>query len=86
MRRRKSREEETEVLVYDVEKGNWEVNQLKYSLRHKYTNPIIILETQTHVDVPNNYSLKQRLKLMFVFLLFKKIKLPIGLVLMKKHE
>lgn len=80
IQRRRTKEEETEVLVYDVDRGNWEVNQLKYNLRHKYVNPIIILENQTYVDVPNNYSLRQRLKLMFAFLLFKRIKLPIGLI------
>ena len=75
-----------EILVYDMHDGRWEVNFLGKRLRHKYVNPIIILEGQSYVDMPNNYSLGQRLKLMFVFLFFKKVKLPIGLIFHSKTE
>ncbi len=76
----------TEILIYDIAKGNWEVNQIRFDLKHQYVNPIIILEGQSHVDIPNTYSLKQRLKLIFVFMLFKKIKLPIGLIFTRPED
>jgi len=76
----------TEVLIYDTVKGNWEVNQVQFDLKHQYVNPVIILEGQSYVDVPNNYSLRQRLKMIFVFLFFKRVKLPIGLIFTKKED